>query len=80
MIMVFMGDQDAVQGLGVDAKSRQAAFDLPGGKTAVDQQPDMGRLQQQGVTPAAAPQRSEAQAHGSPDLLVNQVENALRGL
>ena len=80
VVAMLMGHQYAVKGLRIDREFCQPLFDLARGEAAIDQQPDMGCFQQQGITPAATPQRSETQRHGSPYLLVDQAQNTLGGL
>jgi hypothetical protein len=55
VVAVFMGNQNSVKGLRIGTQHSQTGLDLPRRKTAVDQQADLARLQQQGVTPATAP-------------------------
>ena len=63
MIRMFVGDQYGIQACRLDLQQIESAFDLPGGKTTVDQDPDMPGFDQVGIALTATAQAGKP--HGS---------------
>ena len=62
VVTMLMGHQNSVQVPGGNTQQGQSPLGLPDGKDAIHQQPDTPTLHQEGITPAATAQASEAHA------------------
>ena len=55
VVLVLVGHQDTAEGSRIDLDAIQALFKLTRGKTTIEQQPGIGRLNQRGIAAATTP-------------------------